>query len=135
MKMGLRGGYLKLYAQERILLHVSAKIKVVNPAPSRQQITHYHQRYAQNKTYDGEIGNEGGSPKESEQIFQGMGLLWYDTKDCDQNGASSDKDGAKYHPWGEDITKEEAGKKCVPQQGYSAQRGKYDDGERCNLNK
>ena len=89
---------MKLYAQERILLHVSAKINVVNPAPYRQQITHYYQRYAQKKTYDGKIGNEGGSPKELEQIFQGMGLLRYDTKDCNQNGTSSDKDGAKYHP-------------------------------------
>jgi hypothetical protein len=70
-----------------------------------------------------------------EQILQGVGLFRYDTKDCNQNGTSSDEDGAKYHPWGEDISEDEAGKEGVPQQRHSAERGKYDDGKGCDLNK
>jgi hypothetical protein len=49
-----------------------------------------------------------------------MRLFWYNSKDADQNGTSSDKDGAKYHPWGEDITEQETGEEGIPEKGYSA---------------
>jgi hypothetical protein len=49
-----------------------------------------------------------------------VGLFWDNTEEGDQNGTSGNEDGTEYHPWGEDVTKEEAGKEGVPKQGYSA---------------
>lgn len=45
-----------------------------------------------------------------------MSLLWYNSKNADQNGASSDEDSAEYHPWREDISEQKAGKEGVPKQ-------------------
>lgn len=74
------------------------------------------------KSKERKVNNKNMSAKESEEIVEGVCWLGHDAKYGDEDCTRGNEESANKHIVRKDVSKQQTGEKCIPQEGDGAKR-------------